>query len=79
VYTIQKSLTDAHIGVDAFGSEVSSGGTCEEAGKVSAGKGTESEKGTDADVVPVTGGEKYETDSKNVTSADTKYFLVERL
>jgi len=57
VYAIQKSLTGAHAGVDAFGSEVSSGGTSEESGEADAGKDIDSERGTDADAVKGTGGE----------------------
>jgi len=59
-----KSLIDAHIGVDVFGSQVSSGGTGEESGEADAGQGTNSERRTDADAVPETSGEKYGTDSK---------------
>jgi len=38
-----------------------------------------SEKGIVSETVTGCCGEKYETYSNNVTSADTKYFLVERL
>jgi len=56
-----------------------SSGTGKESGEEGASKGTDRGKGTDTDVVPRTGEEKYGTHSKNVTSTDTKYFLVNGL
>ena len=52
------------------------GGTGKKAG---INNGTVSDGGTVSDIVIGTCGEKYETESKNVTLADTKYFLVEGL
>ena len=72
MYTIRKSLSGARTGADEFDSEVYSGGIGEESGEAGAGKSTDSGRETDANTVPGTGGAKYETDSKNVTSADTK-------
>ena len=46
---------------------------------VGAGKGTNDEREIDSDAVTGPCGEKRGTDSKNVTSADTKYFLVDGL
>jgi len=57
-------LTGARTSIDACGSEVFPGGTAEELVKAGAGKGTDSGRGTEADAVPGTGGEKYVTDSK---------------
>ena len=57
-------LTGARTSVDSFGSEMSSGGTGEESEEAGADKGTDSGRGTDADVVLGAGGEKYGTDSK---------------
>jgi len=57
---------------------VSPDDTSEESAKAGAGNGTV-RGGTDADAVPEINGEKYGTKSNNVTSADTKYFLVEGL
>ena len=58
---------------------MSLGGTGEESAEASAGQGRDSGRGTDADAVPGTDGEKYGTDTKNVASADKKYILVEGL
>ena len=57
MYTIQKSLTGARTGIDAFGFEVSSGGTSRELGEAGAGKDTDSGRGTDAHVVSGIDGE----------------------
>ena len=46
---------------------------------VGAGKGTDSEREINSDAVTRSCGEKQGTDSKNVTSTDTKYFLVDGL
>jgi len=73
---IQKSLTGSRTGVDACGSEVSPGGTDEGTAEAGSDKDTDSGRGTDADAVPETSEEKYRTNSKNMKSADTKYFLV---
>ena len=43
----------------------------EESGEASVGKSTDSGRRTDADETPGAGGEKYGTDSKNMTSTDT--------
>ena len=47
--------------------------------KTSIGKGTDSEGKIVSEIVTGIYEEKYEIDSKNITSADTKYFLVEIL
>jgi len=47
--------------------------------KASAGNRTDGGRGTDSDAVTALCREKYKTDSKNMTSADIKYFLLERL
>ena len=60
-------------GFDSAGSLVSAGNTGEETVEAYVGNGT------DSDTVTKTCVEKYETDSKNVTSADTTYFLAEGL
>jgi len=60
-------------------SRVSIDGTGEETVEASVDNGIDSEGGTISDIVIRTYGEKYRTDSKNVTSADTKYVLVEGL
>ena len=44
-----------------------------------AGKGTDGERKMDFDAVTGSCGEKQGTDSKNMTLADTKYFLVDGL
>jgi len=44
-----------------------------------AGNREDGERGTDSSVVTGPYKEKYEIDLKNVTSADTKYFLVDGL
>jgi len=64
---------------DAGGSGVCTGGTCGETVEAGVSNDTDSEEGTVLDIVTGTCGEKYELDSKNVTSADNKYFLVEEL
>jgi len=43
------------------------------------GNDIDSEGGTVSDIMIKTCGEKYEINSKNVTSADIKYFLAEEL
>ena len=75
---IQKSLTSSRTGCDACGSEGSPGGIGEKSTEAGADNDT-NRRGTDADSILRIGGEKYKTDSKNVTSTDTKYFLVEEL
>ena len=60
-------------------SRVFIGDTGEKTVKAGVGNSTNSEERTVSDIVIGTGGEKYETDSKTVTSGDTKYFLVEGL
>ena len=61
----------------AGGSGVSTGGTSEETVEAGVDNDTDSEGGTIPDIMTGACGEKYETDAKNVTSTDTKYFLVE--
>ena len=61
------------------GFEVSIGGTGEEIIEAGVGNDIDSEEGTVSDIVTGTCGEKYGIDSKNVTSAETKYFLVKGL
>jgi len=62
---------------------VSTSGTREESARASigndAGNSTNSGRGIVLESVIRHCGEEYRTDSKNVTSADTKYFLVEEL
>jgi len=69
-----KSLT----GFNAGGSVVSVGGTGKETLSTGLGNDIDSEGGTVSDML-TEACEKYETDSKNVSSADTKYLLVEGL
>ena len=64
---------------DAGGSLVSAGGIGKETVEAGVGNGTDRERGTVSDAVRGAYLEKYGLDSKNVTSAYTKYFLVERL
>jgi len=59
-------------------SRVSTSGPGEKTVEAGVGNDTDSEGGTVSDIMTGTCGE-YETESKNVTSADTKYFLVEGL
>jgi len=66
-------------GFDTGGSLVSLGITGEKIVETGVGNDTDSEGGTVSDMVSGTYVEKYGTDSKNVTSSDTKYFLVEGL
>ena len=70
-----KSRTDFYVG----GSLVSAGGTGEATIEAGIGNDTNNEGETVSDMVTGTCVEKYGTDSKNVTSTDTKYFLVEGL
>ena len=72
-------VSEFRTGFDAVGSEVSTDGTGEETVEAGVGNDTDSKGGTVSDIVTGTCGEKYGIDSKNVTSTDTKYFLVERL
>ena len=65
-------------GFDACGSVVSVGGTGKETLSTGLGNDIDSEGGTVSDML-TEACEKYETDSKNVTSANIKYFLVEVL
>jgi len=60
-------------------SGVSTGGTGEEIIEAGVGNDTDNEVGTVSAIVIRTCGEKYKTDSKNITSAETKYFLVDGL
>ena len=64
---------------NAGGSLVSVGDTGEETVEAGVSNGTNSKGETVSDMVTETCVEKYGTDLKNVTSADTKYFLVEEL
>ena len=72
-------VSETRTGFDVGGSIVSAGGTGKKALSAGVGNDTDSEGGTISDMVTRTCVEKYGTDSKNVTSADRKYFLVERL
>ena len=56
---------------------MSTSGTCEESAEARAGNDTNSGREIVSEAVTGFCEEKYETDSKNVTSADTRYFLVE--
>jgi len=68
---------------DAGGSEVFTSGTDEESAGAGAGNGadndTDSGRGIVLESVIRRCWEKYGTDSKNVRSVDTKYFLMEGL
>jgi len=63
----------------AGGSLVSTGGTDKKSVEAGVSNGTVGDRGIISDMVIKTCEEKYEKDSKNVTSTDTKYFLVEGL
>ena len=67
------------IGFDASGSRVYTGGTGEETIEAGAGNDIVSDGRSVSDIVIGTCGEKYGIDSKNIISANTKYFLVEGL
>jgi len=58
------------------GSVVSTGNTGVKIVEAGVSNNTNSEEGIVSDIVTETYGEKYRTDSTNVTSSDTKYFLV---
>ena len=68
MYTYLKSRT----GFDANGSVVYADGTGEATVEAGVGNGTDNERETVSDMVTETCVEKYETDSENVTSVDTK-------
>ena len=68
-----------HLSFDAGGSEVATSGTNEESSEAGAGNDTDSGRKIILEAITRYCGEKYETDSKNVTFADTKYFLIEGL
>jgi len=61
------------------GSLVSADDTGKETVEAGVGNDTDSEGGTVSDTVSGICVEKYGTDSKNVTSAGTKYFMVDGL
>jgi len=63
-------------GFDAGGSVISDGGTGEATVEAGVDNGKDSEGGTVSDMVAGTCVEKYGADSKNVTSAYIKSFLV---
>jgi len=63
--------------IDAGGSVVSAGGINKAIVEAGVGNDTDSEGGTISDMMTGTCVEKYGTYSKNVTLADTKYFMVE--
>jgi len=72
-------VSETQIGFDVGGSRVSTGGTGGETVETGIDNDTDSEEGTVSDILTRTCREKYRIYSKNITSADTKYFMVEGL